>query len=193
MKNTITSNTFYCIKLINSNGERGWLFDSPEGIKIITGGLHSNITQFTTEKDALSFIRDRKIERGGIKAYVRTNQEIIEEVQIVENKGISVMDRPMYHLENDKGEKCFYDSTQEVYFFKQMGDFGYPVWDSEEKVRTFAREMKFEQSLMFMVKHYDKSKKEKTLIQVYGCRKKEDGTMSEPEYIDIKEGDNYKL
>ena len=183
--------SFYCIRLINKDGTRGWLIDRPNGIEICIGGAISDITQFNTEQDALKFIIDRKIERNGVKAYVRTNQEILETIDKIGEKGVSVMDKPMYYLENQKEEKCFYDSKREVYFFKKMGDFGYPVWDSQESVRRFAKEMKFEQSLMFMVKH-DKGKRKRTLIQVYGCRKKEDGTMGEPEYIDIKEGDDYK-
>lgn len=182
-----TKNTFYCIKLINSSGERGWLWDSPDGIKIIKGGLHSDITQFETEKDALNFIRERKLERSGIKAYVRTNQEIIEESQKVETKGISMMDKPMFHLENQKGEKCFYDSKREVYFFKQIGEFGCPVWDDEKKLIEFVRTSEFQEGMIFLIKH-DKGKKQRKLIQAYGKKK---GEEVEPEHIQI-DGDEWK-
>ena len=70
---------FYCIKLISKDGKRGWLIDRPDGIQIYTGGVTSDITQFETEQDAYKFIRERKLERKGVKAYVRTNQELLDE------------------------------------------------------------------------------------------------------------------
>jgi len=179
---------FYCIKLINRDGTRGWLFDSPDGIKVITDGVNSDITQFENIADANNFIRYQKLERKGVKAFVRTSQELIEEGQKLGIAGISTRDKPTFHLENQKGEKCFYDSTRDAYCFKPMGESGYPFWESEEDTRAFVKEMDFEQSMIFLVKT-DKGNQDKTLIQVYGCAKKEDGTMSEhPEYINIQEG-----
>lgn len=180
-----TSASFYCIKLINSNGERGWLWDSPDGIKIIQGGLTSDITQFQTEKEALNFIREKKLERKGVKAYVRTNQEIIEEVQKVENRGVSRMKNPMFHLENQDGKKCFYDSKQDAYFFKEMGDFGYPVWDDEERLRDFVVLAQFKEGMIFLIKH-EKGKKQKKLIQAYG---KLNGVDGPPQHMPISGGD----
>lgn len=185
---------FYYIKLIRSDGTRGWLIDRPTGIEVCVGGVTSDITQFETEQDAYKFIRERKLERGGVKAYVRTNQELLDESIKSGVAGVSAvpLDKPTYHLENQKGEKCFYDSAKEVYFFKQIGSFGFPVWYDEESIRRFAKEMKFQQPTIFMVKHLGKDKEEKTLIQVYGAKKNADGTMGEPEQIDI-EGENKEI
>ena len=186
--------TLYCIKLIYKDGTRGWLIDRPTGIEICVGGVMSDITLFETEQDANKFIRERKLERSGVKAYVRTNQELLDEVSKDGSAGMSSvpLDKPIYHLENQKGEKCFYDSTKEVYFFKTMGEFGFPVWYDEESIRRFAKDMKFQQGAIFMVKHLGKDKEEKTLIQVYGSKKNPDGTMGEPEQIDI-EGENKEV
>lgn len=181
-----TENTFYFIKLINSNGERGWLWNSPEGIKIIKG-LHSDITQFESEKDALNFIREKKLERKGVKAYVRTNQDIMEEIQKIESKGASMVDKPLFHLENQNGKKCFYDSKIEGYFFKQMGDFGFPIWYDEESITKFVRKAEFQEGMIFLIKK-DKGKKERKLIQAYGRKQDEEG---EPKHIQI-EGDEWK-
>lgn len=180
---------FFVIRLINKDGTRGWLVDRPEGISISTGGVISDITQFDTEELANKFIRERKLERSGVKAYVRTNGELIEDVRESGEAGMLPSDTPIYHIENEREEKLFYDSKREVYFFKQMGEFGFPIWNTEEEIRVFVKEMKFQQPMIFMVKHH-KDKKEKTPIQVYGRRKNEDGTMGEPEYIDLKEGDS---
>lgn len=182
-----TKNTFYFIKLINKDGARGWLYDSPDGIKIITGGVHSDITQFETEKDALDFIREKKLERKGIKAYVRTNQELIDEIKIIETKGASVMDKPMFHLENQDGKKCYYDSKIEGYFFKEMGDFGFPIWDDEQKLTEFVKVAEFQEGMIFIIKH-EKEKKQRKLIQAYG---KKQGEIGEPQHIPI-EGDEWK-
>lgn len=176
---------FYCIKLINRDGTRGWLFDGPKGISVITGGFHSDITQFDNFAAANNFIRERKIERRGTKAFVRSNLELMEECQGKEGGSLVPAKSYFYHLENHKGEKCFYDSTKEVYFFKQMGEAGFPVWYDENQVRSFVKLMKFEQSQIFLVKHEMNDKPTITLIQAYGCRKKEDGTLSEPEYFDF--------
>lgn len=180
-------NTFYCIKLINADGTRGWLIDSPDGIKISIGGIHPDITQFDTEKDALNFIRERKLERKGVRAYVRTNQEIIEEVQKVENAGVSAASKPVLHLENQDGKKCFYDSKREVYFFKSMGDVGFPAWNDEEELIKFVRAAEFEEGMIFMVKH-ENGRKQRKLVQAYGKIQGEEG---EPKHIPI-DGDDWK-
>ena len=180
---------FYCIRLINKDGTRGWLIDRPSGIEICIGGVMSDITQFDTEQDALKFIRERKVERGGAKAYVRTRQELMDESIKEGSPGISTADKPVYHLENHKGEKLFYDSKMEAYYFKAMGEFGYPCWQSEEQVRALVKGAEFEASAIFVVKHWGKGQREKTLIQVYGAKTNPDGTMGEPEHIEIKPGD----
>ena len=182
-----TKNIFYCIKLFNGDGTRGWLIDSPDGIKIATGGVVSDITQFETYAEANNFIRERKLERQGVKAYVRTNQELIEEERKDGGSGISTADKPVYHLENQKDEKCFYDSKIEGYFFKQMGEFGFPVWDDEEKLIEFVRVAEFQEGMIFLIKH-DKGKKERKLIQAYGKKQGEEG---EPKHMPI-EGDEWK-
>lgn len=183
---------FYCIKLIRNDGTRGWLINSPNGIEIAIGGVTTGITQFETEQDALKFIRDQKIERKGIKAFVRTNQELIQESIDSGIEGISAVpaDKPIYHLENHKGEKLFYDSKMDAYYFKEMGNVGSCAFDNEAQARLFVKECKFEQPMILMVKHLGKDKFEKTPIQAYGRKENPDGTMGELEYIDFEGGDS---
>lgn len=159
---------FYVIKLINQNGERGYLIDSPDGIKIVNGGVHTDITQFETEKDASSFIRERKIERGGVKAYVRSNADMIKDAQIVETQGISRFEQTLYCIENQDGWKLFYDSKIEGYYFKNV-EAGFPVWKSEEEIMKFCSAADLQQRMVFCVEMNVKaSDRCKKLVQVYG-------------------------
>ena len=176
---------FWVIKVINKDGTRGYIMDTPKGLMIITNGIAADVTQFKTYQDAQQFIRDRKIERRGVKAYIRDSNDLIKDEVV----GISSQNTSIYHLENHKEEKCFYDSAKEVYFFKTMGDVGYPVWNDEKAIRLFVKEMKFQQSGIYMVKHDGKKALEKKLIQVFGSKKGEDGVLSEPEHIEINETD----
>ncbi len=70
---------FYVIKLINRDNERGYLIDTPKGIIISKGGITADITQFPTFQDAQQFIRDRKVERRGVKAYIRDNYDLMKD------------------------------------------------------------------------------------------------------------------
>ena len=162
---------FYCIKLINVNGVRGWLYDSKDGIQIITGGMHANITQFSTQKEAERFIRDRKLERQGTKAYVRTNQDIIDEAAIIETKGVFKIKEPLFSLQNQLGHKLFYDSKKEEYFFKPDVVFGYPAWKNEADATQFVQALEFKEGAIFVVKHQGHEPDQKKLIQVYGILK----------------------
>ncbi len=131
--------TFYVIKLINNNtGVRGYVIDTPEGIMISTNGIVSDITQFKTYQDAQAFMRERKLERGGIKAYIRDNGDLMKEMG--EIKGISTMQTDMFYLENLAGEKCFYDAKEEAYYFDKQ-DVGYCVWRTEDEMYAFKEQM----------------------------------------------------
>ncbi len=175
--------TFWVIKTINKDGTRGYVMDTPQGIIIIQNGVTAEVTQFKTYQDAQQFIRERKIERQGIKAYIRDNNDLMKD----ENLSYVTASKPVYHLENQKGEKLYYESRNETYFFK-MVDVGYPIFNAEKQCREFVKHYEFQQSQIFMVKHSGKDiPEERTLIQVYGTQKKEDGTMEEPKHYEINE------
>ncbi len=129
--------TFYVIKLINNNtGVRGYVIDTPKGIMISTEGIVSDITQFKTYQDAQAFMREKKLERGGVKAYIRDNGDLMKEMS--ETKGISPMKTDMFYLENMAMEKLFYDAKQEGYYFDKR-DVGYCVWQTEEQLLEFVK------------------------------------------------------
>lgn len=129
---------FYVIKLIQPDRKRGYVIDSPKGILISTSGLHPDVTQFPTYSDAYHFIRENKLERKGVKAYIRDNNDLIEE----EKSSITPATSNMFYLENDKGEKAFYDAKHEGYYF-QNRDAGYCFWDDEEQLKLFLQDMQF--------------------------------------------------
>lgn len=181
----IKKDEFWVIKVINKDGTRGYLMDTPNGLHVITdSGVLGDITQFATYQDAQKFIRERKVERKGVRAYIRDNNDLMKD-EFTSMVAI-LPEKPVYYLENHKGEKLYYEAPKELYYFKNV-DVGYPCWYNEKEVREFVKHYKFEQSQIFMIKNEGVGKETRTLIQVYGSQKNEDGTMSEPKHYEINE------
>jgi hypothetical protein len=136
------SDVFYVIKVINNNtGVRGYVIDKPKGIMLVTGGVVSDLTQFKEPGDAQMFIRQRKIERSGIRAYVRSNQDLMKEAKENNMPGISALQQTSFFLENDKGEKLCFDAGKDAYHFDKV-DVGYCLWKTEDALKLFIAEMK---------------------------------------------------
>ncbi len=132
---------FYVIKLINRDGGRGYVIDTPDGI-MISGVFHITTTQFPTAKEAEDFIRTRKLERQGTKAYVRSNDDIVL-INSVVDQGLSKLEEA-YCVENESGEKVFYDAKLGHYFFDKK-DVGYCCWYTEEQAQNFINRFFFYQ------------------------------------------------
>lgn len=118
--------TFYCIKLINKHtGSRGYVIDSPKGIQVAEKFV-SDCVRFPTYQEAQKFMRDNKLERGGITAYIRDNQDVMKEG---EASGLVKVesDQPIYFIENEIGQKLFYDTKEDGYYFSDE-DIGYCCW-----------------------------------------------------------------
>jgi hypothetical protein len=123
----------YFIKILLPSGGRGYIIDTSKGIIIATNENIANITSFKSYQDAQQFIRERKIERRGVKAYIRDNQDLIKE-------GFAKpVEKEMFFLENSTGEKLFYDSANECYYYDKAS-FGYCVWDSVEQLERFKKD-----------------------------------------------------
>ncbi len=112
--------TFYVIKLIARGGNRGYIGVFPDGIKICIGGYDSNVKQFSTFEEARAFIKVNRLEKKGVKAYIRSNQDLIDEKE----SGIRPI-RPeegeMYYVENEHGAKIHFDPAKNEYFFGMQG------------------------------------------------------------------------
>lgn len=130
---------FFCIKLINKNGEWGYVIDGPKGIMISKGGITSNIAQFPTYSDASQFIRDKKLENNRVKAYVRDNNDLIKDEA---GSGATPLKKEAYYLETDDGERACYDPKEESYYFKKS-DIGYCLFESKIQCNRFIDELKF--------------------------------------------------
>jgi len=47
-----------------------------------------------------------------------------------------------YYLTNENGQKCFYNTKEDSYYFEDR-EVGYCVWDSESEIKQFAKVMDF--------------------------------------------------
>ena len=98
---------FFVIKVINNRtGERGYVIDTKDGIMIALN-FHVNTTQFESKKDAYKFIKEKKLERGGVTTLIMSNQDLMNDKSI---NNMKPMNRDMFHIENKEGEKLFFDS-----------------------------------------------------------------------------------
>lgn len=135
--------TFYYIKLINTkNGKRG--FVGEENGEIVLSELFFQKTKmFPTYQEAQKYMRENKLERGGMTAHIRDNNDLIKEAQMP-NSGISNI-KPasgdVFVVVNSIGQRCFYD-PQEGYFFKD-GEIGCCAWFSEKEVNNFINKLNF--------------------------------------------------
>lgn len=130
---------FFCIKVINKNGERGYVIDGPDGILISTGWVVSDIAKFPTYYDAQQFMREKKLENNQVKAYIRDNEDLMRDEK---GSGVSPMEKDMFYLENEKGERAFYHTKEDGYYF-QKGVVGSCVWESEKQCQEFIKGMEF--------------------------------------------------
>ena len=132
--------SFFVIQVILKNGQRGFLFDSPDGIKISVGAITGDATQFTTYEEATDFIRKRKIEKSGARAYAKSIEAIIQE----KTEGLKIVapDMELFFVENELGEKLFYDSKTGRYFFKN-GEVGFPCWNKRKELEASLNQFDF--------------------------------------------------
>lgn len=126
---------FYVIKLINTRtSERGYLIDSPKGITISINGIHSDVTQFESFQKAQDFIREKKLERRGVKAYIRDNQDLMRD----SDSGAKVMEKEMFMICNLQNiqERLHFNSSNESYYFKEQ-NVGACIWETEKQAQDF--------------------------------------------------------
>lgn len=138
---------FYCIKLIKSStGERGYVIDrgADVDVEITFGDYNDHATKFSSQDDAKKFIRERKLEKGRKKAYIRDNEEIAKELAAIQRTGPEhkPIDKPLYYAENLAGEKMYYDQEKKEYYFKK-GDNGYPAWPDQDHLAEQLKKMNF--------------------------------------------------
>ena len=119
---TISPDKFFIIKLITGDNRRGYVIDGAEGIMISVDALVSDVKRFNTEKAARIFIKDRKLERQGTRAFIRSNKDLMTENE----SGVKPLVGDVYYFETESGEKICYDPKTEYYLDKV--DVGYCCW-----------------------------------------------------------------
>ena len=132
---------FFVIQVITPHGgTRGFLVDTPDGIKVSVGGITGDVTQFSTYEEATKYIRSRKIERHGIRAYAKSSTAIMQE----KTNGLITIppEKDMFFVENEIGEKLFYDSKTNGYYFKN-GDVGFPCWENRSDIEASMKRQNF--------------------------------------------------
>lgn len=131
---------FFCIKLINNNGERGYIMDSPNGIMISKNGVTSNVKKFETYSDAQQWLRENKVENNRCRAYIRDSNDLMKDEV---GSGVSVVDKDVYYLENEHGEKLCYDASQDGYYFQKCETM-YCLFKSDEQINEFLKQFEFQ-------------------------------------------------
>ncbi len=124
---------FYVIKIINKRGERGYLIDSPDGYKIALEAVTGDVANFGTFEEAATFIRKNRLENNGCKAYVLSNEDLLNEkpTGIVNAEQLGKKKEELYFLETDKGMRlCYYARTQDYYFKKC--DVGFVIYQESQ-------------------------------------------------------------
>lgn len=132
---------FYAIKLVNTKtGKSGYLRENAKGgIDMMFGPTH-DFTQFKTYQKAQHYLRGKNIEKAGIKAYIKNNEDMMRELAADPN--YVPMKSDMFCIENQDGLKLFYSSILEIYHF-DTPNVGFCAWTSEEAALDFNEEYKF--------------------------------------------------
>lgn len=133
---------FYVIKIVPKEGESGFIIDSPEGIKVSIGSLAGEVIQFSSVYEAKKFIFDNQLERKGAKAYVRSNEELIDE----KVSGAKVLKGSVFYLQNEDGENLYYDTKKAGYYFDKK-DVGQCCWNSKRDLELFIEQVDFDISV----------------------------------------------
>ena len=130
---------FYVIKLFNSrSGSRGYLAETPKGI-VISDVLYTNTKQFVSEKEARQYIKENKLERQGVSAHVRSNEDLIADGHI----GTPLdKNKELWTAMDLSGAYVFFDAGKTEYYFERR-DVGYCIWYDEKSVNEFIEKMQF--------------------------------------------------
>ena len=149
--------TFYCIKLINKHtGSRGYVIDSPKGIAVSEKFI-SDCIRFPTYQEAQAFMRENKLERKGITAYIRDNQDVMKEGESAGLKMVKA-DQELYAIENEIGQKLFFDTKEDAYYFSDE-EVGFCCWYDIPSTNKFVDAyQKSYPSLVMIIKPIEKSK-----------------------------------
>jgi hypothetical protein len=129
---------FFVIEVTNKDRSRGFIVEYPDGIHISDQPI-ADMKQFFSYHEAKEFIKKHHLERKGVKASIVSNQQLIQAMGDYK----TAVPAPMvyYTIINGVGQRIFYDTSQDGYYFKD-GEVGSCVWKDEESVKLFIEAMK---------------------------------------------------
>ncbi len=138
-------NKIYFIEVTNLKKETGFVYESGKEVHIALGGIDARITQYKSWDFANRRIRQLGLNANGATAKVVSNQEVID--RKVNGLTLATTHKIIYWLENNKGEKLFYDTKNQGYLFEK-GDVGYCIWWDEllQELKDFVKLMNFDES-----------------------------------------------
>lgn len=143
----MSKENFYYIKLINvRNGERGFVTENDKGEVLLSDEFNQVTKQFPTYQEAQKYVRENKLERKGMTAHIRDNDDLMREANMP-NSGTKNMksideNQEVYVLVNEAGQRCFFDSKKKYYF--KDGEVGAICFFSMEQVNEFFTKVKFD-------------------------------------------------
>lgn len=128
---------FYVIKLVNDKtGATGFVIDSPDGITLSSEYV-MDVKQFSSHLEAKIFIFDNKLEQKRTKAYIRSNEDIMDEGG---SENLKQLQGDIFYIENESGEKIFFDNKTREYYF-ELREVGQCVWKTESDAKNFIKQM----------------------------------------------------
>lgn len=125
---------FYYIEIHTPKGNNKAFISSDktgkEPFLVTVMGPSHNLMQFETHASAEKFMKDHKLERSGMKGFIKDQDDLKKEFG-------DLMNRVMFYIENEKKEKLFSQPKlgKVGYFFKE-GDEGYVVWYTREEAQS---------------------------------------------------------
>jgi hypothetical protein len=147
----MSKDTFYVIKLVSDKtDEDGFVIEDKEGIKVVSGAFHTDVTQYKDYNKALHALRRIKPEAHGFKSYILSNTALINDLKMRHGDQLKEA-AGMVYIENEAGEKLHFNSKEEAYFFDPR-DIGYPVWKTRSEAEFFLKMKGIENGIVKEIK-----------------------------------------
>lgn len=125
---------FYIIEIRNKQNQKGFIltdYTKKNPYVISLDKPTGDIMQFTHYSEAQNFLREHKIEKNGVRAYIKDNQDMIKE-----NMGDPIT-KEMFFIENVHGERIAPAPNGQVGYVFQNIAVGFCVWPTEVEADEF--------------------------------------------------------
>jgi hypothetical protein len=126
---------FYVIRVVNTkNSQRGFVMEVNGEIKIVLDALTPQVSQFSTPRQAMDFIKKHKIEKNGVECLIVNNEELMREMP----KGIlAAKGEQVFYIESQDGKRRIFFDTQTKEYRFDTKDTGFCCWFDRESAQAF--------------------------------------------------------